>query len=778
MKNAQAIKITVEPTERIQKLLNAHNKAIAGVGLERAIHYTDFFRKQAKRYQSKPMQMAMALKYHLQNRSVQIYENELVVGSHTEHRIGAICHIELAGFVMLEDIFRFAKRKVNPLYVDKSLLKKVIFRVFPYWMNRYLAMKAFSFWQKIKYILSQLKATQFIINEAGGIAHFLPNYPELLKLGTTGLRERVQRSIPQVLEQAKKDNLEAMLVTLDAMEEFAERYRNLARSLGRDDLILSLNIKQPAQSLQQALQTIWFFQMAIQIESLDQGISLGRIDQYLFSYYEQELRENGQERAMELFMAFFIKLSEVIPLFSNRLTRYFSGLPSGQAVTLGGMDEHGNCAANSLTALLLDIIPLLPLRQPNWHARINQHSQNWYKEQIACTLAKGTASPAVYNDDVIMPAMKKAGFPEQYLWNYATVGCVEPALPGISFTSSDSALVNIAYPLWQLMNNVTPSYRLSGKPIHPQELHSITDCNSLLLAYEALLNNLLDELGYCLNHIERANAREHPVPLSSLLIEKCIESGNDSTEGGAFFNASGIQAVGFANVVDSFYAIDRLVFQEKDISLIEFAKAVRKNFRGHEKLLQKIHSFPKYGNDHDDVDHFATRIASVYAKLLSHRVNTRGGKYIPGMYSMTCHHGFGQHLGALPSGRLAGAGLANGIAPSDGCDLGGPTASLNSVSVFSHLDYPNGVNLNLKLQTVGFDGEPLILQRLIEGYFQRNGMQLQLNMLNADKLLDAMKNPEANRNLLVRVSGYSAYFTDLSPEMQKEIVGRMNHKLR
>ncbi|MCP5070747.1 MAG: hypothetical protein GY946_29640, partial [bacterium] len=381
---------------------------------------------------------AESLAHHLDHRSIRIYDDELIVGTLTEHRIGAICHIEKAGAAMLEDLLSFETREVNPLAVPPGVKWKLLRKVVPYWLNRNLAMRAFSFREKVKYAGDQLNAVHFVINEAGGVAHFLPDYSDLIQLGTQGLRDRIEQRRKQgALPADGEEYLEASLLVLDAVERFADRYRAEAERLGRHDIaeLLQRVPRHPSRSLREALQLIWFFQLVIQIESVDQGISLGRMDQYLLPLYRQQIErgEIDDDGVRELFAAFCIKLSEVIPLFSRRATEYYAGLPSGQALTIGGVDAAGNDAANELSFLLLDVMEGFKTRQPNWHARISRASSPEYVSRVIEVVAAGGGSPALYNDDVIMPAMVERDNAEEKVWNYATVGCVEPAVSGNSF---------------------------------------------------------------------------------------------------------------------------------------------------------------------------------------------------------------------------------------------------------------------------------------------------------------------------------------------------------
>jgi pyruvate formate-lyase/glycerol dehydratase family glycyl radical enzyme len=760
------------PSATVMKLRAEHDASVPALGAERAIHYTKFYKTTKE--PSAALRKAKALADHLARRSIRIYDGEVIVGTHTEHRIGAICYAELAGVVMLEDIFRFESRQINPLHVNPSAKRELLLSVIPYWLTRNLAARAFPFAKRMQYFRDQLDGTRFIITEAGGVAHFVPNFEDIIAQGTNGLRARINKGLKKPgLTPEKQNQLEAGLITLDALEAFSDRYKSLAVKQGRQDIadVLAQVPRKPASNLREALQMVWLFQMVIQIESLDQGISLGRLDQYLYPLYLKEISRGSFDADIfrDDFCAFCLKLSEVIPLFSNRITESFAGLPIGQAVTLGGINENGGDASNALTFLLLDVIDHFKTRQPNWHARLNSKSKNAYVARVFEVIARGGGSPSVYNDDVIMPSLGKRFDAKTLLWNYVTAGCVELTIPNISFTSTDAALFN--YP--RILENVLAhvSGKTKGRGGKPLIINSMAE---LIDALEDELRVEVASLKEGLDAIERSNRIHHPVPFSSLTVEGCIENATDLTAGGALINGSGIQAIGLADLANSLAAIETLVFERSEMTLLQLARACQENFANDPSLKARLAGFSKFGNDETQVDGFAQEMMGLFDRVISENKNTRGGRWMPGVFSMTCHRSMGRKSGALPSGRSAGEPFADGLAPTDGSDCLGPTASLNSVAGIDPAHMPNGINLNLKFDanTLKGRGGAKLLEGLVRGYFHQGGMQVQINVLDPEVLLEAQRMPEKHKNLLVRISGYSAYFVDLSPELQDEIIAR------
>ncbi len=770
-----------QPSPEIQALYADHMESRPALGAERAIHYTEYWKRKADKNASPCLLNVGALAYHLEKRSIRVHPGELIVGSHTEHRIGAICHIEKAGTIMLEDLFRFEKRQTNPLRLERGTKRALLRSAIPYWLNRNVAMRSFPLRKRLEYSRDQLRAAHFVINEAGGVAHFLPDYEQVIRLGTDGLRAKVRQRIDQGgIDEEGLDYLEGSLIGLTAIERFADRYRDEAGHQGRDDVVevLSQVPRRPARNLREALQLIWFFQLLIQIESLDQGVSLGRMDQYLYPLFCEEKKQPDfdADQVRDLFAAFCIKLSEVIPLFSNRVTEYFGGLPTGQVVCVGGLDAAGNDCTNELTYLLLDVMEGFKTRQPNWHARIGARSGDVYLRRVVEIVAGGGGSPALYNDDTIIPAMVERGVDASKAWNYATVGCVEPALQGQSFTSSDAAIFNLAIGLELLLGG---GRRLERGDVRERPwLRRIKSTAELLQRLEEETNERILGMKHSLDAIERTNAKFFPTPLSSLTIGGCIENATDSTRGGAWYNASGIQGVGVADLANSLAVIEKLVFQEGQYTLEDLANACATDFEGRELLRARARKIAAFGNDDPLVDDLANEVVSLFDRCVSQHTNTRGGRWMPGFYSMTCHQGFGKQMAALPSGRLAGRPLADGLAPVDGSDRLGPTASLNSVAKLDHRRFGNGINLNVKFDSATVAGQEGrgALEALIRGYFAQGGMQLQINVLDAGILKRAMEDPDSHRSLLVRISGYCAYFVDLTPGMQQELIDRTRQR--
>ncbi|MFQ5510649.1 MAG: pyruvate formate lyase family protein [Candidatus Krumholzibacteriia bacterium] len=782
-------------TDRVQTL---HAEVLAEphtLCAERALFVTRFFRRRANRHGPLVRNKARALAYILANKTVRIYERELLVGNFTSHRVGGGLFPELHGVSMIEDLLKPGRRSINPFRIASLDRARLLAEVMPFWLPRFLAARAFPPPQAMRFVADQLSPTFHLINETGGISHFIPDYETLVTIGTDGLRKQASTRLARLGDTGdndKTDFLSAVQGVCDALDAFSIRYRNEARRLAaaeydadrRAELLHIAAIcdhvpRHPARSFHEGLQAILLAQIALNHESLDNSVCPGRLDQVLWPLYEADVAAGrlDAQAALELLGCFAVKLCEIVPIFSARATRFHGGLFNGQVVTIGGTDRNGADATNELSWLFLELMDRLRTRQPNYSARIHRLSPAPYRRRIARSLADGAVSPALYNDEAIVPLLRSRGFDRADCRDYSNVGCVEPVPAGRGFLSTDAALFNLGVCLELALNQGRRFGHRRRIGIDTPPADTCADVDTLFgllrAQVEAAVDRLLDDLAA----IERANARLHPTPLTSTLLRGCIDSATDASAGGALYNGSGVQGVGVIEVGDSLAAIEHVVFRREHATLAEVVDACRKNFAGFDALRARLRSAPKFGNDDARADGWVARVMALFGEALSRRRSTRDGAYVPGFYSVTAHVAFGELVGALPSGRGAGDPFSSGIAPGSGNDRTGPTAVLRSAASLSPALAPNGMNHNLALDpwiVQGKDGA-VRLQALIDGALAAGCMQLQVNVLDPAVLLDARDNPGRYPGLLVRVSGYSAYFDDLSPEMKQEVIDRTLH---
>ena len=776
-------------TDRINSLKQAVQESKPAICSERALSWTRYFKKRTNRNKPKPVQIAQALQCVLLEKTATIYPDELIVGNYTSKRVGGSILPELHGVAMLEDIFKFSTRATNPLQIsDKDKLS--LLGIIPFWLPRLLLMKTFrSPLKNLKLVNEQINPHFYLINEGAGVSHLAPDYEKLINLGTDAMineARNYQKSV--VAGSASWHFYEGVCISLEALAKFGERYSELAQKLAQKENLsrrkrellkiaeVCKNVpRKAATSLQEALQSLFFAQVAINHESLDNSVCPGRMDQYLLPFYQKDL-ESGKltrNQAKELVATFCIKTSEIVPILSERLLRIHGGMFNGQVVTVGGLDSDGRDASNELTYIFLEVMDELRMRQPNFHARVHSRSPVKYWSQLTGLLANGSNSPALYNDDIIVDTLCKQGISVEDARDYTGIGCVEPVVQGKSFASTDAALVNVPLVLELALNEGRRFGETRRTGLRTKALKSMSQMEEIKEAFELQLRFRINKLIGELHAVELANRNYHPTPLTSALLDGCLKTGKCSTAGGAKYNASGLQCVAASDVGDSLYAIEQAVFVEKKITLIELAGALKNNFSD-KQIHAYLKGLDKFGNDIEAVDFWSIYVVETFNKLISQFQNTRGGQYVTGVYSVTAHEYWGQITSALPNGRRKGEPFASGLAPANGMDKKGPTALLNSVNRFDFSKIVNGVNFNLKFDVHTLRGQEgkLALKGLMKTFFRRGGMQAQINVLDPKVLLDARDNPDRYPNLLVRVSGYSAYFNDLTPAMKEELIQR------
>lgn len=776
-------------SSRIKRLKEAVQRSAPAVCTERALIWTSFFKKRKNRAKPVSIGIAEALSRVLAQKSITIYPGELIVGNYTSKRVGGSIYPELHGVPVMLDLLKFRHRKINPLQITAGETIKLI-KIIPFWLFRFMPLKAHaSIRETARFIIDQLQARFYLINESGGIAHLAPDYEKLITIGTRGIikeaGELKKKTASNTEERAFLGSIEIIACGL---EHFGNRYGLLAEKMAKSETGTRRNelqkietaccncLKKGAGSFHEALQAVFFAQIAINLESLDNAICPGRMDQYLYPFYRHDLDKKilTREKAKELVACFSVKMSEIIPVFSEHLTNFHGGMFNGQVVTVGGTDKNGNDAANALTYIFLEVMDELRMRQPNYHARIHANAPAGYLENICSLLAGGSNSPALYNDDVIVQTMCRHGYALKDARDYTAVGCVEPVSQGKSFASTDAAIVNVPILLEMALNEgkcFRAKTRTGIKTMPPENMRSMADVKS---AFEKQLNHMLSSLIKDLKAVETANRKFHPTPLTSMLVKGCIENRTCSTAGGARYNFSGVQCVAPVDTGDSLYAIEKAVFKDKKISLPGLVSMLKENFPD-QALKHYLKALPKYGNDIPEVDLWTGYVVETFAGTLSSfGKNTRGGNYVTGLYSVTSHEYFGRITGTLPSGRTKGEAFASGISPGNGMDKNGPTALLNSVNRLDVTRFANGINFNIKFPPRTLKGKrgTSVLAGLLTTYFQRGGMQVQVNVLDPQVLIAARDNPGLYPHLLVRVSGYSAYFNDLSAAMKDEIIQR------
>ena len=776
------------PPERFLRIKEALLSQPVNLCPERALLVTEYFKKYDNPNEPMVIRKANALCYVLMNKSVKIFKDELIVGNMGSRRKSALIQPELAGVFMCEELLWMDKRKTTPHPISWPDRMKLIFKVIPYWLTRNMSYRAFkgNRAHMLRYVSEQLNATYYLINEAGGIGHFLPDYGKMIRMGIKGYLNS--------MEGMQGPLHEAAHIACEGLADYAKRLSRQAAVLAFNEHDFKRKAElheiaricakvpyEPAETLHEALQSLWLTHMAVCLEGLNSAVSLGRIDQYLYPYYEKDVREGKitREEALELLLCFSAKTTEHMFLMSSRTSQYHGGYLVAQATTVGGMDKDGNDAVNDLTYLFLDVMEMAGLRDPNYMARIHAASPEEYVRRAVDVACKGNAVPGLFNDEATIASLTSHGYPLEEARDYALVGCVEPTLPGKSFCSTDAGLFNLPLCLILALNRgrrLGSRSRLGAETSDPATL---TTMDQVIDAFKTQVDFMVDRMIGDFRVIEKGNRDFHPTPFSSMLVAGCLESGKDVTAGGAMYNSSGVQGVGVADTADSLAAIEEVVFRKGSHTLAQVLEAMQNNFKGNVKIHAELLTAPKFGNDHDMPDRYADLVVHIYHDSLARHRNTRGGPYVPGFYSSTCHVGFGNRTEALPSGRGAGEPFAASLGCCNGRDRSGPTALLNSVAKVDSSLSPNGYALNLRFDVPSLKGEKALdtMAALTKGFFASGGMEMQLNVLDPAVLMDAREHPGKYPGIVVRVAGYCAYFDDLPDTVKDEIINRTRIEL-
>ena len=797
-----------EPSARIKGIKKALFDSEYSICLERPSLLENFWNSsEFKKDDHTLIQRAKALAYVFSHRKPVIYQDELISGNMTSKRIAANYYIEGASSSIVEDLFSLEDRAV-PLKLSAAEKLKLV-DLSLHHSFKSVASKAFFKPSRISKLSSTvLKPKRFIVTEEAGVSHQICNYQKVVHEGLSSVSEAAKKCLEygktpsgNALDADQIAFYESTCITIQGIRQMAENLANEATDAAGEVAISVVRRAElldiaracrqvpfyPARTLQEGLQACWIIHVCLNLEDFEQGISFGRIDQVLYPLYLEDIQAGRltNKTATELLASFELKACETIPLLSKRMDPFFSGNTVGQGITLGGTDGEGNDVTNTLSGLFLDAFAQIKTREPNLHARVHEGTPKWFLDKAVTLLRMDCGSPALFGDAAIVEALQHAGMTKEHARDYAVIGCVEMGSQGRTYNSSDAALFNLPICLELALNegkqfsdSTLIAKRIGAKTLPVSKMTCFDD---VLAAYEHQVKDSVDEAVTVISWLEESYKVSRTSPVNSIVTDGCMEKGRDVTWGAAEYDLTSVQAVGLADVGDSLFAIKKLVFDEKRMTLTEFVSILKKNFMGHETLRVELASrFPRYGNGNRNVDQMTQVAIDAFSDAVTVHRNTRGGKYLAGIYSMTCNAAYGKITGALPNGRLAGQPLANGLSPSNGADRNGPTALLRSAASLDSKNWGNCINLNIKFDKKTVQGQSGFnaLSALFRSYLvDQKGMQVQVNILDSAILRAAMEDPSAFPGLLVRVAGYCAYFQELDPEVQQEIINRSEHGL-
>ena len=828
----------IPKSSRIPKLVEALYAHMPVIESARAKLITESYK--ATEGQPTITRRAEAFAHILRNIPIIIRDNELIVGSSTIAPRGCQTFPEFSYQWLEDELDTVETRSADPFYIAEET-KQELREVHKYWKGKTSSELATSYMAP-----EAIRAIEHNIFTPGnyfynGVGHVTVKYEEVLAIGYKGIIDKAQAELDRCQvgdgNYVKKSHfLKAVILSCQAVIEYAERYAELASQMAAEctDPVRKQELLQISQncsrvpangatSFYEACQSFWFVQQLLQVESSGHSISPGRFDQYMYPYYKADLDKGiiTRESAQELLDCIWVKLNDLNKVRDAASAEGFAGYSLFQNLIVGGQDKDGNDVTNDLSVMCILASMHVHLPMPSLSIRVWNGSPHELLIKAAELTRTGIGLPAYYNDEVIIPALLNRGLTLADAREYNLIGCVEPQKAGKTDGWHDAAFFNMCRPLELVFSNGMDKGELVG--IQTGDVTKMTTFEEFYDAYKKQMEYCISLLVNADNAIDVAHAERVPLPFESCMVDDCISRGISVQEGGAIYNFTGPQGFGIANMADSLYAIRKLVYEDKKVSMEEYKEALAWNYdkgldeqsvkdisemilkgmqdggmnvtedtakavfttvmrlkpteeqlRRFTEIHHMIDEVPKYGNAIDDVDYFARDVAYTYTRPMQKYHNPRGGQYQAGLYPVSANVPLGGQTGATPDGRYAHTPVADGVSPSAGKDVKGPTAAATSVSRLDHFIVSNGTLFNQKFHPSALAGREGLEKfvSLIQTFFDQKGMHMQFNVVDRETLLDAQKHPEKYSHLVVRVAGYSALFTTLSRSLQDDIIRR------
>ena len=760
---------------------------------ERALLVTKAFEEHAA--EPTLMQRAQALKKVLEEMTLFVDVDELFVGHPSPKPRSPIVCPEFGARWILDDLDQFANRSADAIGLteeNKAILRDCLLK----WQDSSLdAVVDGLLSQATKDALAEDMITVGGRGTAQG--NISINYTKLLAKGLRGIIDEIDEQlrdfVPRDIDGTKKRTFwEAAKITCESVIAFAHRYADKTTEMAeatqdpkrRAELLEMAAILRkvpefPATSFREALQSLWLVYTVLHIESDPHAILLGRFDQYMYPFYAHDKAEGRitDEDVLELLASLWLKCTSIIKLMDSVTTRTFAGFPLFQNITIGGQGSRGEDASNDLSKLILDAALIARVPQPSIGFRYHNKVDPDMLQKVCETIREGLGYPAIMNDSCIIPKHLIRGATLEEARNYCT-NCVETDIEGMTDSRAHSGYVN--FPkcfLLALNDGCDPA---TGKQVGPKtgKLEDFASFEELFRAYETQVGHFTKLIVDAYDLVDGAHAVHAPEPFMSCLLDDCIKRGMTRQEGGTRYNFSGIFGVGLASVADAMAAVRKLCFDDRSVTPAEMVKALGNNFQNAEELRKACEKAPKFGNDDDYVDLIARDAAHVFCREVTQYPCMRGGFYIPELHSVSTHVYFGEVTEATPDGRLKGIAFSDGASPVGGRDCKGPTAAIRSMTKIDHQEVLQGVLYNQKFSPslMKGPGAAACFGDYIRTYCDLGGHHIQFNMISTDELRKAQETPSAYRDLIVRVAGYSAYFTELNSNTQDEIIARTEYE--
>ena len=774
-------------SQRIQILKDKMLSAPRYASIEQARIITRVY--QENEHLSIPKKRALSLKAAMEELEIGFEKEELIVGNRTKGVRYGVVFPESGCSWVNNEFETLPTRPQDQFHVKGEDIQEFREKIYPYWKGKSMedVIKHHG-GQEIQSIAKVVKINQK--DHAQG--HICPDSALWLKMGPLGIMNQAQEKL-KTCEESQKEFYECVVLVMQGACTFMKRYHDMImenideveepyqqslRTVANNCLNLT---KRPPETFHEAVQSLWFLFVLLHMESNASSFSPGRMDQYLYPYYQKDI-ESGKismEDALDILECLWLKFNQIVYLRNQNSAKYFAGFPIGFNIAIGGEDENGNDTYNELSLLCLQCQYDLGLPQPNLSVRLNRNSSHELMQKAIEVVSKGSGMPQFFNDEAIVHALMELGIEKKDALNYAIVGCVELTTHGNNLGWSDAAMFNLNKALELTLNH--------GKCLLTDEqigldlggLDTYQTFEDLEKAFQQQIDYFIDKMMQCEVIVEKAHQDCLPTAFLSSVIDDCLENGLDVTKGGAKYNLSGIQMIQIANLADSLAAMKQLVYDDQVIDAKELLAALQSDFKGYEiiqtMLLNKV---PKYGNDVEWVDRLGAKWAEYFRSRMKDYTNYRGGPYHTGMYTVSAHVPMGENVGASPDGRNALTPLADGgMSPVYGRDLKGPTAVLKSVSRLNNSLTTNGGLLNMKFLPEFFETKNGMnkFENFLRAFVDLKVPHIQFNVVRREDLEDAQIRPQLHKSLTIRVAGYTAYFVELAHKLQDEIIERTTY---
>jgi formate C-acetyltransferase len=826
--------VAEELTSRTQRLRKKILDAPYEICVERARYYTESYKQTEG--QDPALRAAKAFAHTLKNMTAYILDDEAIVGNRSGKLVASVIPIDRGDINVVLDLEldRVLNRSDRPFHISDDEKRELQEVILPYWDGKTVRDLKKKLWKEndmffpvkvnAKSTLDRVKGfgvkglykqvaqsggnrklmaragVEIAINNPGLCmnvfdtqGHLVVGHRNLINEGYEGAKKRAEARLAEVGDDPeKKAFLESVIICCEAARDFADRFAKLAdEKAGEEgDPARKKELEQIAErcrrvpwqsprDFREAVQWLWMSQnLALISYGLVSVFALGRVDQYLWPYLEKDLAEGRitEDEALTLLEELIIKLSYnllVLPPFGKATGSELGA--DNMAVTIGGVGRDGEDAVNPLSRLFVKATENMSSMTNSISFRISEkNSDDWVERVVG--VHRSSNGPSIFNDDAIVHALADSGYTIEDARDYAIIGCVEPTSDGNTFGCTSGNDISLVGALEMALHR--GRLRMAGRRMGPDtgDPRKWKSFDEVMDAYKKQVSACIDLIAKGTELKDRAYAEILPCPLVSTTLKGCIENAIDMTRGGAQYNFNSISGRGMATAVDSLAAVKKLVFEDKAVSMGKLLKATDRNFKKDEKLQQMLKTrAPKFGSDDDYADDIAREVTEYFCKEVMAHKAWRGGIFRPSFFSYGMHVFEGTVLGATPDGRRAGEAVSNSLSPTNQSEKKGPVAALQSVAKINHRLIPNGSSTNIKFLPFMIESEAGLkkIAAMLRAYFKQGGQQVQFNVLSDETLRAAQKDPEAYKDLVVRVSGYSAYFVDLGKPVQDDIIARM-----